>query len=109
MPANIVRPYVEFEGVKFFLEQSGFYEGYYRSSRSKGAKFLHCAVWVAKRGAIPKGYDIHHKDDNKATTDARKLECFTRKEHRSRHGVSGAFAESFDVRSNRRKDEWKTR
>lgn len=46
---------------------------------------LHRDVWEYHFGKIPKGYDIHHRDENKANNDISNLQMLTRKEHRQLH------------------------
>lgn len=36
-------------------------------------------------GPLPKGYVIHHKDENHQNYDISNLECLTRREHYFRH------------------------
>lgn len=46
---------------------------------------LHRAIWMASHGPIPKGCDIHHKDENPLNNDLSNLEMLTKAEHRKRH------------------------
>ena len=61
--------------------------GYYLSSNKIGDRRLrlHVYVWMYHNGEIPKGYQIHHKDENKYHNDIDNLECLTEHEHLSHH------------------------
>lgn len=48
---------------------------------------LHRDVWEHFKGPIPKGWEIHHKDDNYSNNDIANLECLPRKKHRAKHHV----------------------
>lgn len=48
-------------------------------------------VWINHHGAIPKGYDIHHKDGDKSNNEINNLEILTRSEHLKRHWKEGRF------------------
>ncbi len=48
-------------------------------------KHLHVYVWEKYNGPLPKGYVIHHKDENHWNYDISNLECLTRREHYFRH------------------------
>lgn len=47
---------------------------------------MHRYVWKFYNGEIPKGYDIHHKDDNRYNNDISNLECIEKVAHRKLHG-----------------------
>ena len=66
-----------FNGVNYHRVKSG----YFISINSR----LHRDVWTFHHGAIPKGYDIHHVDFDKANNQIENLQCLTRKEHRQLH------------------------
>lgn len=61
--------------------------GYYLSTRKIGSsrKRLHVYIWERHNGKIPKGHEIHHKDENKDNNDVDNLMCMTRKEHLKWH------------------------
>ena len=48
-------------------------------------KKVHRLVYQAFVGAIPKGCDIHHKDQNKNNNSVSNLICLTHKEHAKLH------------------------
>ena len=58
--------------------------GYYLNSAS--SKRLHRVVYEFYKGPIPDGFDIHHKDGDKANNDISNLELLERKEHHLLHG-----------------------
>lgn len=64
--------------------------GYYLSTRNIGSsrKRLHVYMWEKYNGDIPKGYEIHHKDENKDNNEIENLMCMTRKEHLKWHAVN---------------------
>ena len=61
--------------------------GYYLSThRIDGRRIrLHVYVWSYYNGEIPKGCQIHHKDENKYHNDIDNLECMTEHDHLSLH------------------------
>lgn len=66
-----------FNGVTYRKNKRGWYQTAYTA--------LHRDVWEYHFGKIPKGYDIHHRDENKANNDISNLQMLTRKEHRQLH------------------------
>lgn len=64
------------DNIRFVMEKSGHY-------RARLA--LHQYIWIKHNGVIPKGYDIHHIDEDKTNNDISNLRLMTRKEHRSLH------------------------
>ena len=69
-----------FMGYKFTRGEEG---TYYRCAKLK--KRMHIFVWEYYNGPIPKGYEIHHKDLNKANNDISNLVLLTVSEHRKLH------------------------
>lgn len=62
--------------------------GYYLSSKKIGnsRKRLHRYIWETENDLqIPKGYDIHHKDGNKANNDILNLMLVKSNEHQKIH------------------------
>ena len=69
------------------------YDGkYYRGFKDGKIRILNRDVWIAHYGAIPKGYDIHHKDENKYNNDISNLQCITRSEHTKLHHKLGSIS-----------------
>ena len=67
-----------------------------RASRSKpvdypriGNEREHRVVWKRAHGPIPKGYDVHHKDEDKTNNDLTNLELLPKTEHGHLHGQQG--------------------
>ena len=74
-----------FNGERFRRDKS---TGYYLSSRPliNGRRVrLHIYVWTYFNGEIPKGYHIHHKDENKYHNDIDNLEMLSMHNHLSIH------------------------
>lgn len=63
----------------------------YYSSGKRGIeeKSLHRRIWVDHFGEIPKGYHIHHKDEDPGNNDINNLECLSPKQHRAKHKMWG--------------------
>lgn len=62
--------------------------GYYLSSKKIDGRRprLHVYIWNKYHGDIPKGYQIHHKDENKDNNEIDNLMCMTQKGHLRWHG-----------------------
>lgn len=67
-------PTQEFDGKVYYLYPN---EKYF----SKGNKRLHRVVWEFYNGKIPKGYDIHHVDNNTNNNDISNLNLVSRSLH----------------------------
>lgn len=72
--------YQYFNGLKFTRDDK---TGYYLNSTIR--KRMHRYVWEFYNGPIPKGYDIHHKDENKANNDISNLEMIRKGKHQADH------------------------
>lgn len=61
--------------------------GYYLSSKliDGKRKRLHVYVWEKVNGKVPKGYEVHHRDENKQNNALNNLMLLTRSEHQSYH------------------------
>lgn len=66
----------KFNGESFYLC------GYYFQHKGKR---LHRAVWEYHNGAIPKGYHVHHKDENRCNNDISNLTLMQGSAHLSDH------------------------
>lgn len=71
-------PFQIFNGKKYFLYNG---ERYY----SKANKRLHVVVYEYYYGKVPKGYHVHHKDENRANNHPLNLELLDGSEHMSLH------------------------
>ena len=63
-------------------------DGYFKAGRQDGGAYLHHAVWIAERGPIPAGNDIHHIDEDRANCLGSNLEALTIAEHRRAHAIA---------------------
>ena len=78
---------VVFNGIKYYKQKGGYYQRAEtaKRAREKIERRLHRAVWKFYNGDIPKGMQIHHKDENKDNNDISNLELLTPSEHWKRH------------------------
>ena len=78
--------YQFFDGRKFTRDET---TGYYLcSSRSANGvrKRMHVYVWEYYNGLVPKGFQVHHIDEDKSNNDISNLELLSITEHLSFHG-----------------------
>lgn len=59
--------------------------GYQRVSINGKPHAVHRLVWRLHNGAIPKGYEIHHRNEDKLDNRIENLELVSKVEHRKRH------------------------
>jgi hypothetical protein len=64
------RAFKEFDGVRYYRDQQG-----WRSSRYRGHKRLHVAVWEKFNGALPEGHGILFADGDHENFDPLNLIC----------------------------------
>ena len=82
---------VDFNGIRYYRYPYSKSHGkrcYYTCSnenKKKGYSTLHRDMWIAEYGAIPKGYDVHHKDGNSLNNTLENFELITRREHAKEH------------------------
>lgn len=74
----------EFNGERFYLCGNYF---------QHNGRRLHRTVWEHFYGAIPEGYDIHHKDKDRANNQVWNLEMMSDAEHSRLHGTDPAHEE----------------
>lgn len=86
--------YVYFNRLKFTKDET---TGYYLNSTVK--KRLHVYVWEYYNGDIPKGYEVHHKNRDKATTNINDLELLPKSEHMKKHWQEKTEEERNEVRA----------
>ena len=60
-------------------------DGYWR--KGGGFYYLHRDVWEYYNGPISKGYQIHHKDNNKDNNEISNLQCLSSKRHNQEHPI----------------------
>lgn len=69
-----------FANRKYTLRRCGYY------GRTNGGRhYLHRDVWEAANGPIPRGYDIHHKDENPANNRIDNLALLPKADHTKLH------------------------
>ena len=73
--------YQWFNGKRYTKQEDGHYRGYH-------GEYIHRAVWEFYNGKIPKGYVVHHKDENKANNDISNLQLLTKTEHKKLHNAT---------------------
>ncbi|MBF0709738.1 MULTISPECIES: HNH endonuclease signature motif containing protein [unclassified Gemella] len=87
MEVRYIDGYAMVDGYKFRRDTK---TGYYLSTK-KIFGFrprLHVYMWIKHNGEIPKGYQIHHKDENKDNNEIDNLMCMTKKKHLEWHGAN---------------------
>ncbi len=95
MAQRIVREYVEHRGIKYFRSSfdNSNIEYWYsaRGVKEHGGKVtaLHRVLYEEAYGAIPVGYQVHHRDGNGLNNALENLQAVTAAEHRAIHGLSG--------------------
>lgn len=75
----------EFNGERFYLCGNYF---------QHQGKRLHRIVWEYNNGAIPEGYDVHHKDKDRTNNQIWNLEMLPESEHCRLHGTDPDRLES---------------
>ena len=74
------RPAIDYGGLIYSLGDLG----YYRCTTGD-RDYLHRKVWADHHGAIPHGFDVHHRDHDKTNNDAANLALLTKTEHARLH------------------------
>ena len=75
--------YQEHFGKKFYLDKE---KGYWISTTYPRIR-AHVWVWQQHYGKPPKGFHIHHKDENKSNNTIENLELMTVFDHLKMHGL----------------------
>lgn len=75
-PLPTRKPYQVFNGCKYTVNHNGYYRKTYGDRQ-----LMHRDVWEYHNGPIPEGWDVHHKDENKANNDISNFECLPKAEH----------------------------
>jgi len=70
------RPAQFFNGRKYTLRNHGYF-----GATTAPRTLMHRDVWEHANGQIPDGWDVHHKDEDKANNDISNLECLPKAEH----------------------------
>lgn len=74
--------YQTFNGIQFYQTTP---KDYFKHSVGHTTILMHKYVWEYYNGLIPKGYDIHHIDRNRANNDISNLQLLTKQEHKELH------------------------
>ena len=67
--------------------KSGYYFAAFNREGRQWKESLHAYVWRFYYGAIPEGFDVHHKTGDKERNDIEDLELLPRQVHRIRHNL----------------------
>jgi hypothetical protein len=78
------QPAVVWRGAKYTLRSNGYF-----AATLDARRYLHRDVWEFHFGPIPKGFDVHHIDEDKTNNDPSNLALHDRAEHGRRHGFGG--------------------
>lgn len=74
-----------YKGKKYYISKQGYYTRDERSGNKRKTLLLHRIIWEDNFGAIPEGFHIHHKDENRINNDINNLECVSLSHHASHH------------------------
>ena len=74
--------YQTFNGIQFYQTTP---REYFRHSIGHTTILMHKYVWEYYNGKIPKGYEVHHIDRNRANNDISNLQLLTKEEHKRIH------------------------
>lgn len=79
--------FIIFNGIKYYQQKNGYYQRSETAKRNREniERRLHRAIWKHFKGEIPKGYHIHHIDENKENNDISNLELLSPSEHQKKH------------------------
>lgn len=92
-PHNPTNDYVIVDGIYFYKEnKSGYYLGNVKipNRKRRYPMRLHNYIWQKYNGDIPKGYHVHHVDENKENNDISNLELLPSYAHLSLHAKENA-------------------
>lgn len=79
---------VEWGGRRWHSYEGGYYERTDKSVLPKRTVRLHREVWIAARGPVPAGHDVHHRDHNRTNNALKNLECLPKGAHRRHHTLA---------------------
>lgn len=74
------KPFIIVDDLKFTINRDGYYE-----CTTIDRYMLHNHVWEKHNGKMPKGYEIHHIDNNKLNNNIDNLMLVTPSEHAKIH------------------------
>ena len=84
MPDRLV---VEYGGLRWRQRADGYLVHDAKRGGRRVRQFLHRRVYSDHHGPIPEGFDIHHRDEDKANNDIGNLEMLSHSEHLRRHAI----------------------
>lgn len=90
---------IEFNGRTFWQDAEQLYYRAWNRERMR-PDYLHRCVWEAAHGAIPEGFHIHHKDENRENNDLSNLEALSPKDHAQEHYDSASAERREAIRLN---------
>lgn len=96
-----------FNGIKFRRDPKTGYFLATRKTDGKRRERLHCYVWRYYHGAVPEGFHVHHKDENKLHNDIENLECISRHDHLSLHSTELASQNQEQLSEHLNRVRWK--
>jgi hypothetical protein len=94
-PHNPNAKFIIEDGIYFYQESdSGYYLGNVKipGRKRRYPMRLHVYIWRKYNGDVPKGYHVHHKDENKDNNDISNLELKSAFAHLSDHGYEHSAA-----------------
>ena len=98
------RPMQSFNGKDYYLYDG---ERYF----SKANKRLHVVKWEFYNGRVPKGFHVHHKDENPQNNEIKNLELIKGTDHLRLHGIKRAkenpeWLKNFNEKGRQKAKEW---
>ena len=88
--SKAIRECIEYAGIKYYKNPTG----YYRTSRCKGGKLLHVQLYQDYwKCIIPKGFAVHHKDNNNENNTIDNYFLLTRAGHTRWHWLGKKHSE----------------
>jgi hypothetical protein len=79
---------IEWGGYRWHSYSESYYERTDKSVRPKVTRRLHREVWRAAHGDVPRGFEIHHRDDDKLNNALENLELLEKGRHSAEHRKS---------------------
>lgn len=83
-PKKTPLPFIEWNKFRYTLRKNGYY-----AKTNGNRSSLHCDMWTTSNGPIPKGMDVHHKDENKQHNTLDNFELIDHAEHTRLFGHRG--------------------